>query len=80
MKNTISDAARNGDRVTMLVALRDRLADELDTCTQLHYVAPLANQLRLTAAELAEAIDEQVEQVSDEEKQLAAILDGLSEG
>lgn len=50
----IGKTARQGDRRATLLALRDRLADELDSCDSKRDVAALALRLQSVLAELAE--------------------------
>jgi len=57
----IGETARKGDRRATLLALRDRLADELDDCDSKRDVAALALRLQSVLAELAEFPDKSVE-------------------
>ena len=54
---SVSEAARSGSRLDALIALRDRLAAEIDACESSRDVAALSRQFTdvLTAIELVKA-------------------------
>ena len=51
---SVADAAAKGDQLATLVALRDRLAAEVDTCDNPRDLAPITRQLQLVLARIAE--------------------------
>ena len=48
----ISEAVKSGDRLTALIALRDYLAERLDSAKSTRDIASITRQLRLTIAEI----------------------------
>ena len=69
---SISQAAARGDKLSILVALRDRLASEIDACDRMTILPALVNQLRSTLDAITVEVDRQVETSDPAEDQLAA--------
>lgn len=64
----LSDTARNGDRRESLIALRDRLAQAIDSCQSLRDLAALANRFQTVLAEI-----DQLEPRAEAENPLAEL-------